>query len=239
MKNLILLFLVIGAAVSQITLTTNATATSPVWTLTYGAPVAGLIRYSFTLTYYAGTASSSVSTANTQNIGVACWFTDSAFALASPATAPGISFSVPGSGSAATTAASTAWGTLAMSSHAALVHTSDLLFDSGNTVSCPIVMTQTGQPLPVVSAFTATWTFTVLNFCGTLPQHSNAYFGRCVSVADQAKVLTTAGGVLAVDTLGAKNVTVTVATTTCATTTGASTFATGATILAGIAYLQF
>jgi hypothetical protein len=251
MKNLILLLLVIGAVVSTTyNLTTPAspaTTAAPLWTLTYDSATASTF-YSLTLTYYAGDTASnepvaiSSGTAGSQNMGVACFITDSTFALVTTGTGtfPAFTFSIPNAvstGTAATTAASTNWTPLAMTAHVAATFTfTGTTFTGGGFADCPIVQTDS-TTLPTVTAFTASWTFTVAKLCGSLPVSGNAWYARCYAVEDADDLITI--GTDAATLVAGNNVTVTATTTTCSTTTGASTFATGATILAGIAYLQF
>jgi hypothetical protein len=251
MKNFILLLLVIGAVVSTTyNLTTPAspaTTAAPLWTLTYDSATASTF-YSLTLTYYAGDTdpntpvAAGAGAAGTGNMGVACFITDSTFALVTSSTGlfPAFVWSVPNAGNgntAATTAAGTSWGTLAMTGHVAATFTfTGTTFTGGGFADCPITQTD-GTVLPTVSAFTASWTFTVAKLCGSLPVSGNAWYARCYAVEDTTSLITI--GTAAADLVAGNNITVTATSTTCSTTTGASTFATGATILAGIAYLQF
>jgi hypothetical protein len=252
MKNLIILFLVIGAVVSQTTLTTigsAATADLPLWTLTY-ANATDTNYYSFTLTYYAGdTASTAVAAsapaigsggapATLGNMGVACLFTESNFTLETGNVKRGVAFSIPSlSNGDATTSENTSWGTLAMTSYAEITYTvgsGSTMFKIGSTAGtdCPIVITNTGTPLPVVANFTVSWTFTVASLCGSLPAMGAGWYARCFHSADGSSLFVAASQ--NPQLVGGKSVTV-----YAAITTGASIFATGAIILAGIAYLQF
>jgi hypothetical protein len=241
MKNLIILLLVIGAAVSQIVLTTSTAASKalPIWTLTY-VTTTSLQYYSFTLSYNAGTASTTFVDASTESSGVVCIFTTSAFALTAGAatTLPSISMSVIGNGAAgsalAVTSVAANWNALVLTYHPALTYASATTVATGaGGLACAIV----GGATPVIASFVATYTFSLVAGCGPLPQMGSVNYMRCSGVS-QGALLATAGGVTAT-IIADKNVTVAATTTTCATTTGASTFATGATILAGIAYLQF
>jgi hypothetical protein len=247
MKNLILLFLVIGAVVSdaiELTTTAAASVTAPLWTITFAAPATFEEYYSFTLTYNSGDSAQDVLPADnatpTKSTGVACLFTDSAFALSDGDIRAGITLNINSAAAALSTSDISGWTALLMTAHPVMEYT-----DSGNLdtkaggVDCPITVTNTGNPDPVVdSAFIVSWTFTVANSCGALPQMGAAWHAKCwyVEGTTQAKLLATASQAVVIS--GGKEVTVAAATTTCATT-GASTFATGATILAGIAYLQF
>jgi hypothetical protein len=243
MKNLIILLLVIGAVVNAANLTTIdalATNAKPLWTLTYAATT-GFNYASFVLTYNAGTAPSDAVTAAANSFGVACFVTDSTYALvASANTRAAFSFSVIGEagGATANTAISTNWQPLLMTSHPLA------LYNTGNTIStaasipCPIVSTPVGAIAALVSNV-ATWTFTVANGCGPVVQTGTVFYARCFSVVNQAKILSAAGGILVADVVGDKNITYTATAAAACATTGASTLATGATILAGIAYLQF
>jgi hypothetical protein len=227
MKLLIVLFLVIGAVVSQIELTTPAAVTAPLWTLTYSAPT-GFNYYSFSLTYYSGTsATDALAASGTSNsFGVACMITDSAFALATTDVRAGFSFSVTGATNKASTSVNTDWEALLMVFHPTMVYNTGNTIDTGAaSVACPITMTQTGQPLPDIStSVTPLWTFTVADGCGSLPPMGTGWFARCFSVADQGKIISATGDIATVAVLGDTNITI-AATTTACVLSGASTIA--------------
>jgi hypothetical protein len=254
MKNLIILLLVIGAVVNALDLTTvtgERSIDDPLWTITYGSRTASNY-YNFVVTYSAGTTASTeaVATGNVgiNNMGVACYFTDSTFALTSgTATYRGFSLSVGNAASSsAVTSAASGWTTLALVSHTLLTYTVAGTTTTYTTptlpstiIPCPLVFTPVAVT-PVLSAdFTATWTFAVANTCGQLPAIETAWHAVCFHSKTGTNLFTAAAAAVVVQTDTLKNVTYTAPTTTCSTTTGASTFATGATILAGIAYLQF
>jgi hypothetical protein len=246
MKNLILLFLVIGAVVSETTLTTigtAATAAVPLWTITYSA-VTGLEYLSFVVTYFGGTADFEPVAKADDSFGVACLFTDSAFDVNATQVRAGFSLSVVGN--ADTTgpvlvptkmSVDTNWQPLVMTSHPNIKYNSAIEIETGGSgVVCPLVGTP-ADGKPVLTDLTATWTFTVQSGCGPIPQSGSAFYAKCFAIASETKLIATTT-TLTFIAAGITDVTIAAATTTCATT-GASTFATGATILAGIAYLQF
>ena len=249
MKNLILLFLVVGAVVNAIDLTTAASPTAttalPLWTIAYNTAVASKY-YSLTLTYYAGAAVTTpvaaTGSAGTNSFGVICVFTASTFAPAVSSANSAFSFTVPSTTNAAsavgaTTAATATWATPTMQSYPTITYAAAPTLTLTTVVDCPILNTAgTAVTAPTLSTFTATWVFTVANSCGNLPASGATWYAVCYPHLDTPAIIT---GTPTTSTLtGAKNITVTTTATTC-TTTGASTFATGATILAGIAYLQF
>jgi hypothetical protein len=230
MKNLILLFLVIGAVVSS---TALSNATGEVWAITYTAPTSP-DYYSFTLTYDGqDTADGNYISLNTQVIGVACIPTSSTFALAAGQNNNAFSFSVAANATAATNTAATNWADLKMMEHSTVgfAGTTLTMGAAATTLECPITVAR-----PTFANYVVTWTFTVATGCGPAPQIGSSFFAVCYAIPDNT-VLFSADNAALANTVGF-SVTYTAPTTTCATT-GASTFATGATILAGIAYLQF
>jgi hypothetical protein len=243
MKNLILLLLVIGAVVNANNLTTAATASAatPLWTLEYIAAT-GTNYYGFTLTYSAGTTASvtlgDVTGTAAGTFGVVCLITDSAFTQTNAANYVGFGFSVPRTATAAVNSVNTNWGTLALTAYTSGAYATTPTYTSATVIPCPITITNTGGALPTISAtYTASWTVTISGLCGSLPPTGSAWYAKCYNVVDSAKIMPTASEALTIN--DGRSVTITATTTTCSTTTGASTFATGATILAGIAYLQF
>jgi hypothetical protein len=241
MKNLILLFLVIGAVVStEVQLST--TAGDHVWKITYAATTTGQF-YSFKLTYTKPTVAALVNQpyiAASQAIGVVCMPTVSTFDVTGAARSAFI-FYILSSGSAiAANDAVTNWGALALGHLPAAIYTAATpdFVSGGSTSTCAL----TGATAPTsVVAGVATYTFTVAAACVDLPPMGTAWYAKCfavptIAVGDAPYVVlkTIATGFIK----GIMDVTFAGTTTTCATT-GASTFATGATILAGIAYLQF
>jgi hypothetical protein len=246
MKNLILLLLVIGAVVNAVDLTTvtTASATTPLWTIEYVAAT-GTNYYGFQLTYSAGTTASTnlaiTTTGNAAgNFGVVCLITDSAFTQTNGANYVGFGFSVPRTAAAITNSDSTPWGLLALTAYTTGAYATAPTYTAATIVSCPLAITNTGTSLlPIINSttYTATWDITVSGLCGSLPPTGSTWYAKCYTVVDNIKIMSTATEASPI-TAG-KSVTFTTTTTTCSTTTGASTFATGATILAGIAYLQF
>jgi hypothetical protein len=258
MKNLILLFLVIGAVLSATTLTTAASPATmllPEWTITYVATT-GTGYYSFTMTYNQGptdtnVVTASVATGNVQDrdMGVACVFTTSAFTLATGDVKRGFAFSIGngggGTAAAVVTTTNAAWGALALTSYGAATYTVSgttltLVYVANTAVSCPVVLTNANLPTLAPTTNIASWTFTVADRCGSLPPLGSVWYAKCYQSTDSLILLNLAAGAAPVLSAGSlKNVTVAAAAATACATTGASTFATGATILAGIAYLQF
>jgi hypothetical protein len=246
MKNLILLFLVIGAVVSTAVVLTNTTdAAKAEWTLTYVTPASTAIRYSFILSYNSGngTTEETLIAAETSSIGVVCIPTDPSYNLATTTTGrPAYSFSqigTAGNPSKNTQASvdATHFGPLLMTYHPSTTYTTadTTVTTLAAQIDCPL--TNAGATNIVVAEGVLTWTFTVAATCGNLPVMGQDFYARCWAVKNQGIVVSKADGVAITTLSGGKDVSI-VTTTTCATT-GASTFATGATILAGIAYLQF
>jgi hypothetical protein len=245
MKNLILLLLVIGAAVSQIALTTLA---AQKWTLTYVS--ASTSFYSFTLSYEVTGAAvpASYLVAASSNMGVVCIPTLSTFAINTTARA-GFTFTVDnGAGGAAANNAEANWLPLKLISQPTMTYANSGSISTGTAADgtvCPIVIPAvTGgntADFPTFSSGVVTWAFTVATPCGVLPAMGAAWYAKCYAVASvligTTNVDDIAGAAVALTTVGENNVTVAATTTVCAVS-GASTFATGATILAGIAYLQ-
>jgi hypothetical protein len=246
MKNLILLFLVIGAVVSTETTLTN-TAEDNLWKITYVATTTGQF-YSFTLSFTTPTTlatNPATIIPVAQYVGVACVPTLSDFVIAVPAVVRGAFFftavndGAGGAGDLATNQANTNWGPLVLTYAPSALYTADSTIDAGKLVrNCAL---GGGFDAPVIANNVATYTFTVAAACGTIPQMGTAWFGKCFAIKATAvaTVPSTADNVVpAADIVGELDVTFPGTTTVCALN-GASTFATGATILAGIAYLQF
>jgi hypothetical protein len=238
MKNLILLCLVIGAAISTTTeLTTNALGA---WSITSSTP-SGIGYYAYTLAYSVGTtAATAVHPGTTAEVGVICQITDSTFSVA--AAGPGVSWSFKNTGPAATSnSATTAWAIMEMTYHPLMDATGvagDGNLDTGaGSVACVPVTNPTPAPTLVTSDNSLTWVTTHAIGCGAFPQFGLGSYMQCYNIAAQAKVISTANDVTDVAVTYGNSVTITATSTT--TTTGASTFATGATILAGLAYMQF
>jgi hypothetical protein len=241
MKNLILLLLVIGAVISQTALTTLA---AEMWTLTYLTPTTTLDFARFTLTYQVTGAAVPANYITTSDdfIGVVCQPLLSTFAAITPGNA--IVFSVKGNGATASNNAEAAWDPLIMTELSTAVFTSATVITTGTVGAlCPIVIdTPSGGSAnkPSFSSGVVSWTFTVTSSCGSLPSMDTTWYARCYAIPSAAADAGDVGGsAVTLAALGENNITYTAPTTTCSTTTGASTFATGATILAGIAYLQF
>jgi hypothetical protein len=246
MKSLILLFLVIGAVVSQITLTTGSATAAPQWTLTYATPT-GENFYGYTLALQAKDASSLtlLTGGATTFTGVVCKETTSTFDVITAA-GPGWSWTFGNGGNAAdsTTAANTGFLIMTLTYHPLMTITAATAATAGTTglgsIACQIVTAPT--PLPTAGAAnTLSWVSTGINSCGNLKASGVAFYAKCFNFVQQAATLQNTAASVAITAINTgTNVTVAAsATSTCATTTGASTLATGATILAGIAYLQF
>jgi hypothetical protein len=222
MKLIIVLILLIGAAVSQTALTGS---TSNLWELMSSSPTTGT-AYNLILRYGINAASGATTTVATsgQDIGVVCIATTSNFTLAAGAVAQvGWSMQSTATGTA-TIAASANWGDILVYSLSAITHTSDTSLLTGATGTACTKSISLGT---TISDQKAWWFFDITATCANLPAYGAVdWYGRCfhkVAAIDKANE---SGKTLVVS--GAKNVTI-----------GASTFATGATILAGIAYLQF
>ena len=244
MKNLILLFLVIGAAVSQVVLTTGTATAAIEWTLTYATPT-GENFYGYTLSVKAKDLSAATVAANTALFtGVVCLETLSTFddSTAGPGwvwavTSPNAVASVLGTAAGFTTL------TLTYLPALAITETGVTNAGAANTGAGGIICTITAaSPATVTSGVANSMEYitTAINSCGNLKAMGVAFYARCYNVIAQATDFagTSAVAIASIDTGTNVTVTATSTTTTC-TTTGASTLATGATILAGIAYLQF
>jgi hypothetical protein len=202
------------------------TGTTTLWTLTYLTPAATTTIYNLTLAYSTGvtTGTTTVITAS-QNIAVLCIITTLNFTLADLATSQsGFSFtSTAGSGGVATIAAVANWGVLSFHSLTLLTHTSDTAITTGASgTACTLV----SATAPAYATYVHTYSFSTVAACTSLALKGVTWYARCFHKADGSTTLSTTGTTFTVS--AAKNVTV-----------GASTFAAGATILAGIAYLQF
>jgi hypothetical protein len=246
MKNLIILFLVIGAVVSQVVLTTGTATAAIEWTLTYATPT-GENFYGYTLQVKAkdlSNAAMSTDASNAEFFGVVCLETTSTFDHATPG--PGWGWSMTSTGSAASTL-----GTVA--GFATLTLTYFPLLDinegagtegigAGNTGAtntvCSVASTSAGVATTGV-ANSVEFVTTAINSCGNLKASGVAFYAKCYNVAAQTAPWSGTSTVTLTAINTGTNVTVSATATTCSTTTGASTLATGATILAGIAYLQF
>jgi hypothetical protein len=238
-------YLVIGAVVStEVQLTT--TAGNLVWKLNYLGVTTGQF-YSFTLSYTKPTVAATAAQAyitNSNSIAVVCVPTLSNFDVTvagSPRSA--FIFSSTNAGAAPATNDNIAnWGPLVIGHAASGVYvttTGSVSFTPGLAVTnCPLV---TAAAVPVLANGIATYTFALAASCFNLPQMGTGWYAKCFAQTDLATAGSSQTGganVVAATIVGAMDVTFAGTTTTCATT-GASTFATGATILAGIAYLQF
>jgi hypothetical protein len=245
MKNLILLFLVIGAAVSTAVTLTNTTG-DYLWTLEYKAVATGQF-YSFVLTFtrpsIAATAAQ-VYIAADSAIGVVCVPSVSTFAVTAAQERSAFVFSTSSKTGTALNDNAANWDVLVLTHWSSGLYNPGTNFVTGGTViTCGLV--GTGATTPVITNGVVTWTFTVAAACLDLPQMGTGWFAKCfatptvLDAASPALVTQTfAVGSTPPTLLGALDVTFPGTTTVCALN-GASTFATGATILAGIAYLQF
>jgi hypothetical protein len=220
--KLILLICLIATAMSATTLTTG---TATLWTLTYMTPAATTTIYNLTLAYSTGatTGSTTVNAASAE-IGVICITTTSNFTLADGATSQaGFAFaSVAGAGGPATIDAVTNWAALTLFTMTALTKTTDIQIITTTTGTACVL---TSAATPTYASFVHTYTFSAVATCTGLGIQGATWYARCFHKATSATLLSTAATFVV---SAAKNVTV-----------QASTFAAGATILAGIAYLQF
>jgi hypothetical protein len=225
MKLAILLILLIGSVMSSNTMTS---ATANMWTLTYLDVSSTAIIYNFTLSYSEGaTANADIVTA-ANNMGLICIITTLNFTLADDATATNAAFSFS---SGATTAAGdneilTNWDALTAQTHPSMIHTTDTSLATGaSTANCPLT---TVANTPTFASYVVSWANSLPALCTNWPIKGATWYARCFHMDDQTKNIASTSSVTGVVVSGVKNVTI-----------GASTFATGATILAGIAYLQF
>jgi hypothetical protein len=239
MKNLILLFLVIGAVVStDVALTT----TGEIWTLTYNA-VTGTDVYSFGIKYDNAATSATTVIANAKFIGVICFPVASDFVLtvvdAVSAARPAFAITTLAVTSAAASAATLGadWNGLALTYlPAAYLSTTTQIKTLTSFTAC-ILDPADGAPTLNSTDFTLSWTRTVAAKCGNLPSMGTTWYAKCYAMSSANGVDLVADG--ATVTVGNGLDVTFSAPTACAVSAGASTFATGATILAGIAYLQF
>jgi hypothetical protein len=251
MNTLILLFLVIGAVVSQtfkLTTTAAASGTDPLWSLTT-LPTTDFSFLRFTLSYDAGAApTDAILAIDNSNFGVACMIVDSAFDLTAAdddsARRKGFSLSVRGQGAmigASNTGSDTNWLTLMLHQHNGMKYKTTGTIEAGLAVApCSIVLDPVAT-IPERINNVLFWTFDVTDSCGNIPTLGSTWYAKCFAIPSTAVGIPDVGPLADIPITNARDVTFTVpaAVTICATETGASTFATGATILAGIAYLQF
>jgi hypothetical protein len=204
---------------SQTTLT-GADAT--LWQAQSATPTTGS-TYSMVVQYSIGASSGDTTTVtSTQDIGVVCLITTENFTLADGDTAAGFSLQTLSTG-VATIAASTNWGVMLVYSLTAVTHTTDVQLVTGSTgTACT-----TSNVIPmVISDEKAWWFFDIADACTSLPLSTATWYARCFHKAAATDLASETGKTLVVS--AAKNV-----------TGAALTFATGATVLAGVAYLQF
>jgi hypothetical protein len=223
MKLIIILILLVGTAISQTAYTTD-TATK--WTVASVDPTTSTgITYDFIARYGIGAASGATTQVATigQEIGLICLVTTSNFTLADGATAQvGWSFSSIATGTT-TIAATTNWGDALVYSLSAITHTTDTSLITGATGTACATTNVTPTTILSMEIY---FLFDIVSTCTNVPVYKVNWYGRCFHKAASTNLIATSGNTLVVSS--AKNLTV-----------GASTFATGATILAGIAYLQF
>jgi hypothetical protein len=219
--KLILLICLIGAAMSAELLTTGTTT---LWTLTYLTPAATTTNYNLTLAYSTGvtTGTTEVSSGSTMQIGVVCLTTVANFSLVAASSNAGFGF-----GSQATAASAinsiTGWGALTLHILSAVTYTTDVLLTQTALGSACTLVSATA---PTWAAYVHTYTFSSVAVCGNLGIMGGTWYARCFHKTSTAVIIGASSLDLVVS--AAKNVTV-----------GASNLAVGATILAGIAYLQF
>jgi hypothetical protein len=218
--KLILLICLIGAAMSATTLTSG---TATLWTLTYLTPAATTTIYNLTLSYSTGVTTTAVVNVASAEIGVICLVLTSNFTLADAATGQaGFGFASIASGGSASNNAVTNWAALTLYTLITVTKTTEVLITT-TTTGTPCTLTS--ALTPTYAAFVHTYTFSAVAQCTGLGIMGATWYARCFHKATSANLLSTAQ---ALTVSAAKNVTV-----------QASTFAAGATILAGIAYLQF
>jgi hypothetical protein len=223
MKSIIILILLVGTAISQTEYTTD-TATK--WTVASVDPTTSTgITYDFVARLGIGAASGATTQIATigQEIGLICLVTTSNFTLADGATAQvGWSFSSIATGTT-TIAVSTGWGDMLVYSLSAITHNSDTSLTTGATgTACAT----TNVELTTIVSLEVYFRFDVTATCANVPVYGVNWYGRCFHKAASTNLVSDSGNTLVVSS--AKNLTI-----------GASKLATGATILAGIAYLQF
>jgi hypothetical protein len=221
MKSIIILILLIGTAISTTTMT-SGTATK--WQLTSSTPATGQ-TFDFQVMFSTGAATGNVAT-TTQEIGLVCLVLTSNFTIAAN-TAGQAGFAMTSTAGAGTAAISaiTNWGAIVTKPLATVTYVSD--------VSITTTLTSVACAAANVDAITLTsnvikWAFDITGACANIPLKSatTTWYGRCFHKAASSTALVASANNFAVS--AALNVTI-----------GASTFAAGATILAGIAYLQF
>jgi hypothetical protein len=223
MKSIIILILLIGAAMSQSTLTAD-TATQ--WQWSSMSPPTGS-AYNLTIVYSIGatTGATTEVAASGEEIGLVCIVTTSNFTLADGATGQvGWAMTTTATADGAATIAAIAnWGTLMVYPLTTVTHNTDILLTTGATATA----CTTGTVTASVTSEQVWWLFTITATCANIPVYgATEWYGRCFHKTKSSSLVSASGNALAVS--AAKNVTI-----------GASTFAAGATILAAIAYLQF
>jgi hypothetical protein len=224
MKLAILLICLISTATcSEILTSTTAT----LWTFTYLTPAATTMAYNFTLSYSTGaTAAADVITSPSNTVGVVCIITNSNFTVVSTdGASTGFTFEAISDAGSAKNNAAGAWNSLSLWTHPNMTHTSEnsLMTGTGSS-TCPLT---TVVNTPIAANFVITYTNSIPLACTNLQAKDTTWYARCYHQVVSANIVSKAASVT-ITVSAAKNVTV-----------GASTFATGATILAGIAYLQF
>jgi hypothetical protein len=224
MKSIIILILLVGTAISQVEFTAD-TATK--WTLGSADPSTTTgITYDFTVRYGIGAATGAttqVATVN-QEIGLICIVTASNFSLADGVSGQ-VGWAMVSIATGTTTiGATTGWGNMLVWSLSAITKTTDTSLLTGATgTACTTtnVLPTTLTNQEIYFLFDISGTCTNLPLFGAVDSYA-----RCFHKAASTNLVSANAQTLAVSS--AKNVTI-----------GASTFAAGATILAGIAYLQF
>jgi hypothetical protein len=258
MKNLILLFLVIGAVVSEVLLTTGTPVASVEWALTYSDPT-GENFYGYTMVLRGKdlqpltvVAVDGTTDSLAVYTGVVCVETTSDHSLR---TGPGFGWTVANVANAGSTRAAGVTNTAATVGPITLTYFPALAVTEGGTAGIGAAQTGGGGTVCTIAnaagtAHTiATATPSVsnsleyissgINSCGNLKASGVAFYARCYNVLGQTTEWSVVGDIALGTVNTGTDVTVAATAATSCATTGASTFATGATILAGIAYLQF
>jgi hypothetical protein len=261
MNTLILLFLVIGSVVSEVLLTTGTATAAVEWSLTY-TNATGENFYGYTLVLRGKDLEPLEVTAEVVAdtdyfTGVVCVETTSDHSRRS---GPGFGWTLVNAIGSARSAGSTSnaltLGAITLTYYPALAITEDNATPGigngqtgGGAIVCNIAdAAGTAHTVPTATPSVSNsveFISSGINSCGNLKASGVGFYARCYNVVFQTAEWSVAGDTLLTAVNTGTDVTfAATALPTCVLNgnengNGASTFATGATILAGIAYLQF
>lgn len=232
MKIIIVILCLLGFAMCSKSGTLISTSTN-MWKLTFNdIGTSTTIGRNMTLVIDSGSATASYNSASTTVVGVLCVDTPDNYTLAASTGNAAFGFQVAASAATATSAL-TGWGALTAGSLTAQ-YIDDAQVTTTALTACGLD-SNAATPTNDAAAFSITYAFTMLSTvttCTNLPTYASlksaSWTGRCFYRSDIATASGTAVEVAHTGLAQATNVTI-----------GASTYAIGATILAGTAYLAF